>query len=283
MISQVYRLFTISNNQQNNLSVNLSQMSIFSSPRYILKHVLVMKRQGCYISTATQIIVVVVLVLAPCKPKTDLIFVLDRSGSIRDEDYNKMREFVTEIAKELKVGETNGEGEIIGQAAIVTFSELGEKRMTLAESQDAEKFYDLVATMPGPKRQGRTKTHRGLRVADKEIAIKEAGYREDDPDVKKMIMVITDGKQTKESVRRGFVYVGDAMKPFFKRKMDVFAIGVGLDNEDAVKEVKDMVEVPENAILAANYSDLLYRVESIIKKFCPGNERQNKANDYCYH
>ena len=182
-----------------------------------------------------------------------------------------MREFVKEIAKELKVGERNEAGEFIGQAAIVTFSEFGEKRITLAESQDANKFYDVVARMPGPLLQGRTKTHRGLAIADKEIAIKEAGYREDDPDVKKMIMVITDGEQTKESVRRGFVYVGEAMKPFFNRTMDVFAIGVGLDNDAAINEVKDMVEIPENAILAANYGDLLHRVGSIIKKFCPGN------------
>ena len=183
-----------------------------------------------------------------------------------------MRKFVKEVAKELKVGERNDKGEIIGQSAIVTFSEEGEKRITLAESQDAQKFYDIVDRMPGPLLGGRTKTHRGLNLADKQIAIKEAGYREDDPDVKKMIMVITDGEQTRESPQSGYVYVGDAMKPFFKRDMDVFAIGVGLDNEKAINEVKDMVEVPENAILAANFSDLLNRVESIIKKFCPGNK-----------
>ena len=222
-------------------------------------------------------IIIILFFPASCKPKTDLIFVLDRSGSIREEDFNKMREFVKQIARELKVGERNEEGEIIGQAGIVTFSEVGEKRITLAQSQDKKKFYDVVTTMPGPLLQGRTKTHRGLVIADKELAIKSAGYREDDSDVKKMIMVITDGEQTKESVRKGFVYVGDAMKPFFQRNMDVFAIGVGLDNEDAINEVKDMVQVPENAILAGNYTDLLYRVESIIKKFCPGKE----AKVYC--
>ena len=219
--------------------------------------------------------------LAACKPKTDLIFVLDRSGSIRREDYNRMREFVRKLAEELKVGERNDEGDVIGQAAIVTFSEEGEKRITLAESQDAQKFYDVVARMPGPLPQGRTKTHRGLKVADEQIAIKEAGYREDDPDVKKMFMVITDGEQTVESVRRGYVYVGEAMKPFFARNMDVFAIGVGLDNQDAINQVKDMVEVPENAILAANFSDLVHRVESIIAKFCPGEDRQHKPNGIC--
>lgn len=181
-----------------------------------------------------------------------------------------MREFVIQIATELKVGETNNAGEIIGQAAIVTFSEKGEKRITLAESQDPKNFYSVVSTMPGPLLGGRTKTHRGLKIAETEIAVKEAGYRVDNPDVKKLILVITDGEQTVESPRRGYVYVGEAMKPFFDKNMDVFAVGVGLDNDAAIKQVKDMVKVPENAILAANYSDLLYKVESIINKFCPG-------------
>ena len=186
-----------------------------------------------------------------------------------------MRKFVRHIAEDLKVGERNEDGEIIGQAAIVTFSEVGEKRITLQESQDKNKFYDVLNTMPGPLLRGRTKTHRGLAIADEEIAIKEAGYREDDPDVKKLIMVITDGEQTRESARRGYVYVGDAMKPFFARNMNVFAIGVGLSKESAIKEVKDMVNVPENAILAADFKELLLTLDSIIKKFCPGEHSEH--------
>ncbi|XP_046846527.1 uncharacterized protein LOC124440255 isoform X4 [Xenia sp. Carnegie-2017] len=218
---------------------------------------------------------------AACKPKTDLIFVLDRSASIRSEDFDRMREFVKTISKDLRVGETNDEGEIIGQAAIVTFSEVGEKRITLAESQDKDKFYSIVDSMPGPLRGGRTKTHHGLALADKEVAIKNAGYREDDDDVKKMIMVITDGEQTVESPRRGYVHVGDAMKPFFNRKMDVFAIGVALETEAAEQEVRDMVQRPENAIITSNFNELLSRVGSIIAKFCPSKEICGTPRDDC--
>ena len=186
-----------------------------------------------------------------------------------------MRKFVSKIAKELRVGETNDDGEIIGQVGIVTFSEESTKIITLAESQDKEKFYDVVNKMPGPG--GRTKTHRGLAIADEELAVKEAGYREDDPEVKKVIMVITDGKQTRESTRRGYKYVGEAVEPFFQRNMDVFAIGVGLRSQGAMQEVRDMVELPENAIFPGSYSDLLYRVESIFKKFSPGKKRRTIA------
>lgn len=194
---------------------------------------------------------------------------LDRSGSIRPSDYDKMRSFLDIVGNELKIGEKNEKGEVIGQGAIVTFSEVGEKRITLKESQDGDRFFTVVRSMPGPNTGGRTKTHLGLAVADKEVAIKEAGYRVDEADVKKMLMVITDGEQTRGG--RNFVYVREAMKPFFERDMDVFAIGVGLGNQEAINQVRDMVKVPENAILSANYTDLLKTVENIIEKFCPGN------------
>ena len=61
------------------------------------------------------------------------------------------------------------------------------------------------------------------------------------------------------------------MKPFNDRGyLDVFAVGVGLDDEKAINEVKDMVRLPENAILAKNYKQLTETVESFIKMFCPG-------------
>ena len=200
--------------------------------------------------------------------KTDIIFVLDRSSSIRLSDYDKLRRFLTKMGKELKIGEKDENGEILGQGAIVTFSERGERRLTLEESVEAGKFLDVVETMPGPLPGGRTKTHLGLHVADNEVAIKEAGYRADDPYVKKIIMVITDGEQTRGG--RGYKYVGDAMKPFFNRTMDVFAIGAGLRQQRALHEVKDMVDIPENAIFPQSYSELLYAaVPQVIQKLCP--------------
>ncbi|XP_028394761.1 matrilin-2-like [Dendronephthya gigantea] len=193
-----------------------------------------------------------------------------------------MRQFVKEIGKELKVGERNEKGEVIGQAAIVTFSERGEKILTLKESQEAKKFFDAVTNMPGPLLGGRTRTHHGIRLAYFEVAIKRAGYREDDPDVKKILMVITDSKQTKESSRaRGYIYVGEAMKLFFNKNINVFAIGVGLDNEVAKNHLRDMVEYPENAILASNFSDLFQRVEEIMKKLCPVTDICGTSQDDC--
>lgn len=130
--------------------------------------------------------------------------VLDRSSSIRPDDYDHMREFLLSIGKTLKIGERDENGDVIGQGAIVTFSEKGTLRITLKESQTPGKFAEVVRKMPGPLSGGRTKTHQGLEVADKQVVTVEAGLRINDPNVEKIFMVITDGEQTKESVRRGW-------------------------------------------------------------------------------
>ncbi|CAB4027156.1 Alkaline phosphatase, partial [Paramuricea clavata] len=134
--------------------------------------------------------------------KMDLILVLDRSASINRDDYEHMRHFLLSIGKSLKIGERNKDGEVIGQGAIVTFSEEGTLRISLKESQSPGKFAQVVQTMPGPLPGGRTKTHKGLDVADKEAVTSEAGLRINDPKVEKIFMVITDGEQTVESKKR---------------------------------------------------------------------------------
>lgn len=206
-----------------------------------------------------------------CNKKSDIIFVVDRSGSVRPSDYDEMRKFLEIVGKVLQIGVKNDQGEVIGQGAIVEFSEEADISITLKQSQTPGEFTRVVndrSRLLGPLTGGRTKTHLGLAVADTELAIKEAGFREDDPDVKRMLMVITDGEQTKGG--KNFVYVKEAMQPFFKRDMDVFALGVGLKKQAAKDEIRDMVEVAENAIFAESYSDLTQTMQRFIRKFCPG-------------
>ena len=205
-------------------------------------------------------------------PKVDIILVVDRSGSIHPNDFELVRQFLISIGEKLTVGERDSSGKIIGQAAIVTFSEYGKVELTLKSSQRPGRFRSVVNNMPGPRRGGRTKTHRGLAVADTQVAVKSAGYREDDPDVTKFFMVVTDGKQTVESRRRGYKYVREAMQPFFKRRnLTIFAVGIGLEgNSRAYRQVKDMVKDEENAFFPKNFKDLNKITMELINKLFNG-------------
>ncbi|XP_046862042.1 cartilage matrix protein-like [Xenia sp. Carnegie-2017] len=122
--------------------------------------------------------------------------------------------------------------------------------------------------MPGPLIRGRTKTHHGLAVADTQVVVKSAGYREDDPDVTKFFMVVTDGEQTIHSRRSGYKYVREAMQPFFKRRnLNIFAVGIGLEeNSRGYRQVKDMVKDEENAFFPKNFKDLNKITMELINK-----------------
>lgn len=178
-----------------------------------------------------------------------------------------MRKFLIKVGDSLQVGERNEAGEIIGQAAIVTFSEDANERINLKESDTPGAFTQAVQRMPGPEPGGRTKTHKAMALVEEEILVKKNGYRENQDDVAKILVVITDGEQTKDSKSP---YVGEAIQPFFKKNMEVFAIGVGLQKESARKEIRDMVQQPENAIFKDSYTDLIDSAQEFIRRFCPG-------------
>jgi hypothetical protein len=187
---------------------------------------------------------------------------------VKEGDYRQMRSFLTTVGEALQVGVQSGEGDVYGHAAIVTFSEQATIQINLEESDTPGAFAAKVIRMPGPLSGGRTKTHLALDLADKEVAIESAGYRESESDVAKIFVVITDGEQTQDSRS---TYVGDAIKPFFARDMmQVFAIGVGLQKDSAKQEIRDMVEEPDNAMFPESYSDLIGNANDFIRRFCPG-------------
>ena len=179
-----------------------------------------------------------------------------------------MKRFLRVVADKLQIGVANADGEIIGQGAMVTFSEDPKVEINLRQSRTSGAFIRAVNRLEGPLPGGRTKTDLGLNLADKEVCQRSAGFRDNENDVKRMLMVITDGKQTKG---RGYTPVSEAIKPFFERDMDVYAVGVGLDSQDARAEINAMVEVDENAIFPDSYSDLINQVNDFVRRFCPGS------------
>lgn len=178
-----------------------------------------------------------------------------------------MKRFLRVVSDKLQIGVRNADGEVIGQGAIVTFSEDPKVEITLQGSRSDREFSSAVDGLGTPVTGGRTKTALGLALADKEVAQRSAGLRDNDPNVKKMLMVITDGEQTPG---RDHVPLNTSMQPFFERDMEVFAVGVGLDEPKAIKEINDMVEVPGNAIFPASYTQLIEEVDDFVARFCPG-------------
>ena len=195
-----------------------------------------------------------------------LLIVLAVSGLLITID---CANFLIFVGDALQIGVKNEEGEVLVQGAIVTFSEEATIQITLEGSRNPGNFTKVVNEMPGPQLRGRTKTHLALTLADTEVAVAKAGYRSTEKDVAKILVIITDGEQTK---RRGYIYVGDAARPLYECKdMEVFAIGVGLERQQSARqEIKDMVQQSENAIFVKSYSSLNDYRNDFIGRFCPG-------------
>lgn len=179
-----------------------------------------------------------------------------------------MKRFLKTVADKLQIGVQNAQGEPIGQGAMVTFSEDAKVEINLQASAVSMAFETAVDNLGTPHVGGRTKTALGLGLADSKVAQRTAGFRDDDEDVKRMIMVITDGEQT---TGKDYVPLDEAMQPFFDRDMEVFAVGVGLEKESAKEEINDMVEVDDNAIFPESYTQLIDEVDEFVARFCPGS------------
>jgi hypothetical protein len=231
---------------------------------------------GCIVTSLAHLVLINPSSLDPvdaCDKKTDTIFVVDRS-SISESGYANIRSFILNVARRLRVGVKNERKEIIGQGAVVTFSDEGKKIVTLKDSKYPGRFVKAVRSMPGPlsdaTRAG--KIHRGLEIAYREVAVANEGLRVRDDSVHKTVVVITNGHQTEE--KNGYVYVGDAVKPFFKRGIDVIAIGIDLETGKAKDQLKDMVRIPQNAFLVNHHSNLSSAMNRIVSRVCPSKSKE---------
>ena len=176
-----------------------------------------------------------------------------------------MRKFLDTVGRAFQIGEQNEENEPIGQGAVVTFSEESTVQIFLNQSVTPGEFSRVINDMPGPLVGGRTRTDIALKQANDEVVVASAGFRENDEDVAKILVVITDGKQTRG---RGSIPASQAIQPFHDSGLDVFAIGVGpgVDTE----EIRGLVRDPQNALFPESYTALNSSVADFVRRFCPG-------------
>ena len=85
------------------------------------------------------------------------------------------------------------------------------------------------------------------------------------PGVKKLAFILTDGKQNPDENGLN-VSVAAAAKPLMDEGIKTFSIGIGSEvNKD---ELRGMVEYDEDVILAANFDELLRKIQNITEQTC---------------
>uniref|UniRef100_A0A7M5WVJ2 VWFA domain-containing protein n=1 Tax=Clytia hemisphaerica TaxID=252671 RepID=A0A7M5WVJ2_9CNID len=121
-----------------------------------------------------------------CEVKVDVGFVLDSSGSLRN-DYDKEKNFLKALAATFGVSEDGA------RAGVVTFSYDTEHSIKLNDHYDLFSFSDAVDKIPLMGHT--TRIDKALRLTQSQMFSIANGGR---PGVSKIVIVLTDGSQTQD-------------------------------------------------------------------------------------
>ncbi len=150
--------------------------------------------------------------VAPCDHIADIGFVVDSSGSLRN-DYGKEKAFVKTLSDIFEISADRS------RAGIVTFSNIAELSAKLSDHVSGSEFKAAVDRL---RFMGSTtRIDKALKVAKDQLLLRSNGAR---AKVAKILIVLTDGVQTQDS---------DAVNPETIAKairdsgVTVFVVGIG--------------------------------------------------------
>jgi len=176
----------------------------------------------------------------PCETNVDVGFILDSSGSLEDE-YHKEKYFVKAIANAFKIVPGGS------RAGVVTFSERSKHSIKLSDHSDIASFSAAVDAIP--LMGFTTRIDKALRMTQKELFATKNGGR---PGVKKVLIVLTDGTQTRSRMAEDPGAVADELR---EAGLPVIVIGIGKEIDQ--KELDCMAGGDGKGIMASSFDELI--------------------------
>lgn len=187
-----------------------------------------------------------------CGIRNDVGFLIDSSTSLF-RDYAKEKDFVTRIAKGLEIS-LNG-----NHAGAVLFSSYPSLSIKFSDHSNVEDFNKAVELLP--LLGGTTRIDLALQKAFNELFALKNGMR---ASASKVLIILTDGKQTKES---DYMPLRNAILPFHESGIKVLVIGIGpkVDRDELSRLVID----PKDLFLAKDFEELVS--ETFLRNFTLGS------------
>ena len=186
-------------------------------------------------SACTHLVFPLILVPKDCFGHAEIAFVLDSSGSLRDEDFSKVKSFVKRIASSFELSPS------LSRAGIVSYSDDAVVNFRLQDTTDLKSFHRSVDAIP--HQRGRTRIDKALQAAYRGIFQDARSY------APKVAVVLTDGEQTPAG---DAVPLDVAVRPLTDMGVEVYAVGVG--DKVNVNELKAIAGT--NVILSKSFDEL---------------------------
>ena len=181
-----------------------------------------------------------------CEAVVDVCFILDSSGSLKD-DYNNEKYFLKKLAATFSISKSGS------HAAVVTFSNKASLDIKLNDHFDENSFNKAVDQIP--HMNSHTRIDLALRNALK-IFEESNGARKTVP---KLLFLITDGKHTSKYEEEKPVNVANEIR---SKGIDIVAIGIG--KEVSHIELVNVAGSNRNVFLVEDFKELIKG--SFIKK-----------------
>lgn len=170
----------------------------------------------------------------PSDLRVDFFFILDSSSSIKDKNFQYVREYVIGLISTMPVGLDKT------RVGILTYNNDVIHRVRLNEFDKKSELMEAVNNIPYEGRG--TKTNAALEYAVDVALTEEMGDR---PDVPNFVLVLTDGRAT-DDVRVG--------APRLREKAAVIAVGVGKRIEK--RELEHIAGDSQNVFMVADFRTL---------------------------
>ena len=196
-----------------------------------------------------------------CDTPVELGFLVDRSGSIDKQNFEKVKSFVLNVIAGFDVSKNGTHIGIISYSSdaktIISFDQFDDPNF------DYEKLNDTIRDGLASPEGGTTRIDLALKTADEELFSDITKYRSFVP---KILLILTDGQQTKEGVMNR-VDLAVATRKLSRKGVEVFVLGVG-DNVNIPEMLVIAGDKDENVYLADNFDELETVVEGLVNSFC---------------
>ena len=188
-----------------------------------------------------------------CTPKpTDLVFVLDESGSVGETNFLLQNEFVARFVDGFNIGKT------ATQVAVMTFSSSMVVEFYLNKYHDKARLIEAIKHI-NYSHPALTLTHTALKIARTEMLNVTNGKR---PDALPFVIVVTDGKSTVTPLT-----IAEAKK-LHAMNVTVFAIGISSEVNEA--ELRGIASDPKNVIIVEDFQSLKKIHCQALNRACEG-------------
>lgn len=188
-----------------------------------------------------------------CDAPVDVAFVMDSSGSIRN-DYQKEKDIVKAVARSL-LGASGGDS----RAGIVLYSENAYVKATFEQYNSLDDFHNTIDKLPLLNRG--TRIDRALQKAKKEL------FSTPRNSVASVAIVLTDGKQDD-----GAGDLEEASEPLRAAGVHILAVGIGNADEKELRSMTDFRfhdgDDDDDVIKSDNFEELKLKVHDLAKKAC---------------